>query len=84
LRIYPALAVCAIVSAFIIAPFFSALSWREYLQSLVGVKYVVKVLLLFQTYDIPTVQFYDQEAQRLGYGINGSLWSIASEVYIAT
>jgi peptidoglycan/LPS O-acetylase OafA/YrhL len=81
LRIYPALAVCAIASAFIIAPFFSALSWAKYVHSLVGVKYVAKVLLLFQTFDIPTVQFYDQDAQSLGHIINGSLWTIASEVY---
>ena len=81
LRIYPALAVCAIVSAFIIAPFFSDLSWREYVQSLIGVKYIAKVLLLYNTNGIPTVQFYHQGPQWLGYSINGSLWTIASEIY---
>jgi peptidoglycan/LPS O-acetylase OafA/YrhL len=81
LRIYPALAVCAIVSAFIIAPFFSDLSWNKYVQSLIGVKYIAKVLLLYDTSGIPTVQFYNQGPQWLGYDINGSLWSIASEIY---
>jgi peptidoglycan/LPS O-acetylase OafA/YrhL len=81
LRIYPALAVCATVSAFIIAPFFSELSCREYLQSLLGLKYVAKVLLLYNTSGIPTVRFYDHEVQWLGYHINGSLWTIASEIY---
>ena len=81
LRIYPALAICAIVSAFLIAPFFTELSLRGYLTSLLGVKYVAKVLLLYGWYEIPSVQFYDQAIQRLGYGINGSLWTIVSEIY---
>ena len=45
LRIYPALAVCAIVGAFVIAPFFSELGVRHYLSSLYGVKYVENILL---------------------------------------
>jgi peptidoglycan/LPS O-acetylase OafA/YrhL len=81
LRIYPGLATCAIVSAFIIAPFFSELSIREYLLSLYGVKYVVKVLLLYGSHPIPTVTFYDPGSRGLGYAVNGSIWSIASEIY---
>jgi peptidoglycan/LPS O-acetylase OafA/YrhL len=81
LRIYPALAACAIVSAFAIAPFFSELSLREYLWSFSGMKYVVKVLLLYDVYEIHSVKFYDQEIQHLGYSVNGSLWTIASELY---
>jgi peptidoglycan/LPS O-acetylase OafA/YrhL len=81
LRIYPALAICALVSAFLIAPFFSDLSLRGYLSSFSGVKYVAKVLLLHQTYAIPTVKFYDQEIQNLGHGVNGSLWTISMEIY---
>jgi peptidoglycan/LPS O-acetylase OafA/YrhL len=80
LRIYPALTVCAIVSAFVIAPFFSDLSIREYLSSFFGAKYVVKVLLLYNNVpEIPTVKFYDQELT--GHEMNGSLWTIASEIY---
>jgi peptidoglycan/LPS O-acetylase OafA/YrhL len=80
LRIYPALAVCAFVSAFIIAPFFSDLSVSGYLSSTHGAKYVAKVLLLHNVNEIPTVQFY---VQRVGLGnyVNGSLWTIACEIY---
>ena len=81
LRIYPALAVCAIVSAFVIAPFFSEISVGRYLSSFSGEKYVAKVLLLYDVSEIHTVKFYDQEPQRLGYYVNGSLWTIASEIY---
>jgi peptidoglycan/LPS O-acetylase OafA/YrhL len=81
LRIYPALAVCAIVSAAVIAPFFSELGVREYLSSLYDVKYVAKVLMLRGNSVIPTVKFYDQEIRHLGYSVNGSLWTIASEIH---
>jgi peptidoglycan/LPS O-acetylase OafA/YrhL len=81
LRIYPALFVCAVTSAFLFAPFFCAISAREYFTSLSGMKYVAKVLLLYDVYEIPSVQFYDQEVDRLGYSVNGSLWTIASEIY---
>ena len=81
LRIYPGLALCTIVSAFIISPFFTELSIREYLLSLYGVKYVVKVLLLYGSHPIPTVTFYDPGIRGLGYSQNGSIWSIASEIY---
>lgn len=82
LRIYPALTLCAIMSAFVIAPFFSDLGAREYLSSLYDVKYVAKVSMLKSGYLIPTVKFYDQEINpNLGYGVNGSLWTIASEIY---
>src|SRR5260221_228731 len=60
---------------------FSALSARDYFTSLSGMKYVAKVLLLYDVYEIPSVQFYDQEVDRLGYSVNGSLWTIASEIY---
>lgn len=81
LRIYPALAICAMVCAFLIAPFYSDLLFSSYLLSLFGVKYVAKVLLLYDVYEIRSVRFYDQEVQRLGYSVNGSLWTIASELY---
>lgn len=81
LRIYPALAGCAIVSAFVISTFFSELPIREYLSSLYGVKYVAKVLLLLGSHPIPTIQFYDHASKGLEYSQNGSLWSIASEIH---
>lgn len=81
LRIYPALAMCAFVSAFIIAPFFSDLSVSGYLSSTHGAKYLAKVLLLYDVKEIPTVQFYEQELLRLGHLANGSLWTIACEIY---
>ena len=77
LRIYPALAVCAIIGGFVIAPFFSELGIREYLSSFYGVKYVAKVLLLYNVHAIPTVKFSETEIQ----SVNGSLWTIASEIY---
>jgi peptidoglycan/LPS O-acetylase OafA/YrhL len=81
LRIYPALAICVLVSAFLIAPLFSELSLGGYLSSFSGVKYVAKVLLLYATYQIPTVKFYDQEIKHLGDIVNGSLWTISMEIY---
>jgi peptidoglycan/LPS O-acetylase OafA/YrhL len=82
LRIYPALCACGFVCAFLIAPFFSELSVRQYFASLIGMKYATKVLLLYDVYEIPTVQFYnDGGLRRLGYIVNGSLWTIASEIY---
>jgi peptidoglycan/LPS O-acetylase OafA/YrhL len=82
LRIYPALAACAIVSAFVIAPFFSELSIREYLWSFSGMKYVAKVMLLYDVHQIPTVKFYESNsAPWLQREFNGSLWTIASELY---
>jgi peptidoglycan/LPS O-acetylase OafA/YrhL len=45
------------------------------------VKYVAKVLLLYDVYEIPSVQFYDQESQHLGYVVNGSLWTVSMEIY---
>jgi peptidoglycan/LPS O-acetylase OafA/YrhL len=80
LRIYPALAACAFVSAFIIAPFFSDLSVSGYLSSTHGAKYLTKVLLLYDAQEIPTVQFYEKELH-LGHLANGSLWTIACEIY---
>lgn len=57
LRVYPALAVCAVVCALLVAPFYSELGPVEYLKSLYGPKYIAKVLLLFDVYEIKTVRF---------------------------
>ncbi len=78
---FPALAVCALVSALLIGPFFSELGTRGYLSSWFGPKYIAKVVLLFDVTQIPTVQFYSNDIRRLGFIVNGSLWTIASEVY---
>ena len=56
LRIYPALALCAFVCAFLIAPFFSDVGFRQYWSSLYGFKYFAKVLLLYDVYEIPSVK----------------------------
>jgi peptidoglycan/LPS O-acetylase OafA/YrhL len=81
LRISPALSVCALVSAFLIGPFFSDLGAREYLSTFYAPKYVAKVLALYDALEIPSVKFYVQEPEWLCAVINGSLWTIASEVY---
>ena len=81
LQIFPALGVCALVSALLIGPFFSELGTRGYLSSWFGPKYIAKVVLLFDVTQIPTVQFYANDIRRLGFIVNGSLWTIASEVY---
>lgn len=78
LRIYPALAVCAAICAFAIAPFFSEASPAAYFQSLIGPKYVAKVLLLYNVHVIPSVSFYTGPP---GHIVNGSLWTIACEIY---
>jgi peptidoglycan/LPS O-acetylase OafA/YrhL len=77
LRIYPALAIYAVVAAALIAPFFTTAPLREYVSSLAGVKYAVKVLLLFPHAGLP-VQFYQGS---LGDFTNGSLWTISAEIY---
>jgi peptidoglycan/LPS O-acetylase OafA/YrhL len=81
LRVFPALGVCALVSAFLISPFFSEIGAREYLSSLYGPKYIIKVMSLYDVTEIPTVRLYEQDLHRLCYIINGSLWTIASEIY---
>jgi peptidoglycan/LPS O-acetylase OafA/YrhL len=79
LRIYPALFACAVFGAFIVAPFFSELAPRDSL--LPGVKSVAKVMLLYDVQAIKGVQFYQQGPDWLRSMINGSLWTIASEIY---
>jgi peptidoglycan/LPS O-acetylase OafA/YrhL len=81
LRIYPALTACAVVCAFVIAPLFSNLGARDYLLSTLGAKYVVKITALYDVYEIPSVRFYNHDVDRIGYDINGSIWTIASEIY---
>jgi peptidoglycan/LPS O-acetylase OafA/YrhL len=81
LRIYPALFACAVFGAFIVAPFFSELAPRDYLLSSPGVKSVAKIMLLYDVQDIKSVQFYQEGPDWLRSMINGSLWTIASEIY---
>ena len=81
LRIYPALVTCALVCAVIIAPFYSTLLPVQYLLSLHWVRYVVDVVLLYDVYEIPTVRFHEMMADGIGASVNGSLWSIGSEIH---
>lgn len=79
LRIYPALACCAIVTVFIIAPFF----WTQdltYYQSKEGPLHLFGVLTLQNPTWIPGVMFYDELGPELGSATNASLWTINQEI----
>jgi peptidoglycan/LPS O-acetylase OafA/YrhL len=83
LRIYPGLLLCAFVCALLISPFYSHLPAKAYLMSTDAARYIAKVLLLYDVTEIPTVEFYNDNGSslRVGFNINGSLWSIACELY---
>jgi peptidoglycan/LPS O-acetylase OafA/YrhL len=79
LRIFPALIVCAFILAFIVAPIFSNKPLQQYYLNTDGYRYFFRTIFLFKAPwpDIEGVSIYN-----LPYGVllNGSLWSIQSEV----
>jgi peptidoglycan/LPS O-acetylase OafA/YrhL len=87
IRIYPALLVCALLSALVLGPIFTSAPLTEYFSSLAPVKYLVKTAFGVEGggWQIATVRFYDS-ANKMGDGMNGSLWTIPQELicYIIT
>jgi peptidoglycan/LPS O-acetylase OafA/YrhL len=79
LRIFPGLIVCAFILTFVIAPIFFNGSAASYYLSADPYRYFFRTIFLQKAGwpDISGVNFYD-----LKYGsiLNGSLWSIQSEV----
>lgn len=75
LRIYPALLVCAGVTAFVLGPIYSQLGARAYLASREGWTYAALAVLPNLRDSIGTVQFYPG-----GWSVNASLWTIPQEI----
>lgn len=80
LRIWPALAVVLTLSALVLGPLVSSLSWREYYASPLITDYLKG--LRFQMRDHLPMRF---EGNALPTAVNGALWTIPLEVkcYIA-
>ena len=80
LRIYPALFACGLVTAGVIAPWFSSLSMSAYFGKLIPLRYAVKTTLYaLWGWQIESVTFY-AFPQSLGEGANGALWTIPEEL----
>ncbi|HNB23009.1 MAG TPA: acyltransferase [Candidatus Melainabacteria bacterium] len=74
LRIFPALAVCILVTVFILGPLFSSLGWRAYFQSPDTWGYM-RNLGLYIVYSLPGVF----AGNAFPHAVNGSLWTLPVE-----
>lgn len=80
LRIYPALAVCALLTSFILGIAFTSMDPVEFVADLAPLKYSIKTILHPGTpYDLQSVRFYADDLF-LGRTFNGSLWTIPHEL----
>lgn len=77
LRIMPAFAACALVSAFVIGPICTAVPWKLYFSSLDTWTFTARSLNEFSDWVLPGVFAYDGQ---LSTQVNGSLWSLRYEV----
>ena len=77
IRLYPALIVVLVISAYFLGPFFTTLSLSDYLSNHEVRRYVEDNILFKQRGDLPGV-FRDGG---LTPGVNGSLWSLRYEAY---
>jgi peptidoglycan/LPS O-acetylase OafA/YrhL len=84
LRILPGLVACVAVCAFVVGPWFTTLSMREYLHDRDLLKFARNALLLPGRYGLPGV-FDDWGITDPRSAINGSLWSLPLEfmMYLA-
>ncbi|MDG5488157.1 acyltransferase [Sphingomonas sp. BGYR3] len=82
LRIYPALLVVLVLTAFVVAPFFHARGAMGFLTSTIPFRYVAKGLLLLDGLLLSGLQFYPGD---YGWVVNGSMWTILYEIacYVA-
>jgi peptidoglycan/LPS O-acetylase OafA/YrhL len=76
LRIVPAFAACALVTAFVIGPICTAVPWGTYFSSSTTWSFPVHSVNLFTDWILPGVFGYDGE---LAKQVNGSLWSLRYE-----
>ncbi|WP_427145373.1 acyltransferase family protein [Rhizobium pisi] len=82
LRIYPAFAVCTLLSVYVLGALFSPLGISGYLLKSLHVK-----TTLHSLFDpnfgmtLPHVQFYDPAISWLATFVNGSLWTIGQEIF---
>lgn len=74
LRIFPGLAICIVLSAFILGPMLTTLSLNEYFKSTITWNYLYNIAL-YMTYSLPGVF----ETNRVPNAVNGSLWSLSVE-----
>ena len=78
-RIYPELIICLLVTAFVIGPLFTELSFSEYFQNIQAVfYYVTSNLKLYITFVLPGMFNHNPYP----FAVNGSLWSIPVEVVL--
>ena len=75
-RIFPELFVCLCVTAFIIAPFFTELSLKEYFANPGVINYVLANMRLFIVYALPGIFTTNPYPN----AVNGSLWTIPVEI----
>lgn len=80
LRIYPALAACAVLTSFVLGISFTSMDPVRFVADLIPLKYSIKTILHPGTpYDLQSVQFYADELA-MGRTFNGSLWTIPQEL----
>ncbi|MDP3008668.1 MAG: acyltransferase [Methylococcales bacterium] len=77
LRIFPGLAVCIVLSAFILGPLLTTLPLKDYFDSIHTWNYLHNIAL-YITYYLPGVF----EANRVPNATNGSLWSLPVEFFM--
>lgn len=76
LRIFPALVVTIVISAAVLGPFFTSLSWKTYYSDPRFISYFDNIFL-YITYQLPEVF----ETNALPFAVNGSLWTLPVEVF---
>jgi peptidoglycan/LPS O-acetylase OafA/YrhL len=77
LRIFPALIVVVVVSAFLLGPVFSTLTAKQYFSNFAFTLYL-KNILLYPVFWLPGVL----ENARIPNNVNGSLWSLPVEFFM--
>jgi peptidoglycan/LPS O-acetylase OafA/YrhL len=79
LRIFPGLAICALLMAFVVGPLYSSLVTTEYLAQGEPYSYILRVVAFSRhpVFELPGVTFTEG---RFGTTVNGSLWTIPLEV----
>lgn len=75
-RIWPGLLAVLVVSALLVVPFFSALSFSDYFSSSQPYRYILKNTFLQLDYDLPGAFLNSPH----NHAVNGSLWTVPMEV----
>lgn len=77
LRIFPGLAICIVLSAFILGPLLTTLSLKDYFESNYTWGYL-RNIALYSIYYLPEVFTHN----RVPNAVNGSLWSLPAEFFM--